>query len=84
MLTRVVPQKISIALLEYGASKRPWPPEIVAMRKELAEAKRHDALFRARIGVTDETISLRVSQVRAELERLYIELGESLTAGILV
>ncbi len=81
MTTRVIPPQIAINLLEYG-SKDNWPPEILAKRKELREAKRIFRLFRAKLGVYDENLRMEVMLIEAELDWLYVRFGESITPDL--
>lgn len=83
MATQIVPPEVAVGLLEYsgqvGNGKKKWPPEIEAKRKELKEANRLFRLFRSRFGVYDEGLRRMKDRSNAELDRLYVEFGETLT-----
>lgn len=81
MAMRVLSKEAAITALRLGKEvyegKRKFPPEILAKKKEIAEAKKLAYLFIIRTGVVDEGMIDRAVQLMLELDTLYARWAES-------
>ncbi len=80
-MMNVLSPKAAEALLrsarDVHAGKKQLPPEIIAKKKQIADARKNAELFIMRLRVVDENMVNTVVRLRLELDQLYAQWAES-------